>query len=381
MVMVYQFGFIALVGAVFLSPLIILLSTLCFFPIEWTIRHIVYFLAHSKIEALKKSGLVVIGITGSFGKSTTKSFINDILSIKFKTLSTPESVNTPLGISLITLKHLNKYHKFFIVEMGAYKRGEIAELCRIAPPDVAIITGISNQHLSLFGSQENIIKAKSEILENLSKDAVVLINQSSDFLPDFKRQVETKLQFYGTDETNKKFQGLKDLAQIPDFLKINIEPALFLGFLYEVERSKILDKLKMIKAKIKTQTGRSKTLVIDDSGTSNFKGIISALDYLNSLKYKNKVVIMPCVIELGGSSISLHELIGQKLATVVNLAIITTPDFVNSLKKGAGKSANIVFISETDKIIEKLKSLVGTETAILIQGKADPKIIDFLINK
>ena len=107
--------------------------------------------------------LTVIGITGSYGKTTVKEMLKTVLAKKYKVLSTPKSFNTLFGISQVIKEQLKPEHEIFIVEIGAYKIGEIAELCRMVKPKIGILTGITNQHLERFGSEENIIKAKFKI--------------------------------------------------------------------------------------------------------------------------------------------------------------------------------------------------------------------------
>lgn len=377
-------GFIPLLGTVFATPALILASIFCILPIEWTIRRLIYFMASQKVKKLEKDGLVVIGITGSYGKSTTKSFINQILSAEFKTLSTPGSVNTPFAISSIILKQLNLSHKFFIVEMGAYKRGEITELCNIASPDVAIVTGISNQHLALFGNQNNLIEAKSEILENLDKNSLVLINKSSEFLPKMEGKIRGKVIFYGTSQTDKKYHKFKDLTPVPDFLKLNLEPGLILAEQYKIGPNEFKDILKDIQTPetvVKIIKGRVGVSLIDDSRSSNFKGAIAALDYLESLKSKKKVVVMSCLIELGSVAVQNHQQIGKILEKVSDLAIITTDDFFESIKKGANQSEKIILLDKKEEIIGRLNEFLDPDSAVLIEGRIDPEILNFLKNK
>lgn len=380
--LISRLGSISLIATLFATAVLILASIICFIPIEWTIRYLVYFLASKKLKKLQKSGLIVIGITGSYGKSTTKSFINDILSTKFKTLSTPGSINTPFAISHIILKQLSPSHKFFIVEMGAYKRGEIAQLCHIAHPNISIITGISNQHLALFGSQENLIKTKSEILEGLSRDSLVLINKSSEFLPNIEKRPRGKIIFYGTDQTDKKYRKFKNLAPIPDFLKLNLEPGLILAELYKIDKNNLKRRLKTIslpKTVVNIRKSRKGVSIIDDSRSSNFKGVSEALDYLDSLKSKNKVVIMPCLIELGQEAKEIHREIGKRLREVANLAIITTDDFFQEIIEGSGTPDKIILLKDSQKILDKLKKVVRSDSIILMEGRVDPTIIDYYV--
>jgi UDP-N-acetylmuramoyl-tripeptide--D-alanyl-D-alanine ligase len=399
-------------SSLFLTPFIFLFSLLLIYPFEKIVRLIIYHLASKKIADLQKNfGLIVIGITGSYGKSTTKSFIDQILSITFKTLSTPKSVNTPLGISLLILSSLNKNYQFLIVEMGAYKIGEIKELCQIVHPQIGIITGISNQHLALFGNQANIIKAKSELIEALPKKGLIIINKQSVHSPlmpegrklkiiyykdSLKEQVtrveglpaarsfftstdgrETRDRIWSNDYGSKSYINQ---ASIPDFLKISLEPALILAKVYSIDEQKIKNALKKIKLPPKTmqeRKGYRGATIIDDSYNSNLEGTMAALDYLRKFNGK-KIVVMPCLIELGSDSQIIHQKIGEELTKTVDLAIITTADYFEAIKKGAGKNQKIICLPDPKKTIEFLSPIVEKNSIILIEGKVHASVIKFL---
>ena len=110
----------------------------------------------------------IIGITGSYGKTTTKHFLRDILSVRYRAYATPKSYNTLMGISLAINRDLADDYRceYFICEMGAYVEGEIERICQLTPPDIAIVTEVGPQHLERFGSLDNIRRAKYEIVKN-----------------------------------------------------------------------------------------------------------------------------------------------------------------------------------------------------------------------
>ena len=127
-------------------------------------------------KRLKFKNLLVIGITGSFGKTSTKEFLATILSEKFKVLKTREHQNSEVGMSQCILHELKQEHEIFVCEMGAYNKGGIKLLCDIAKPKIGILTGINEQHMATFGSQENIIKTKYELIESLPEDGIAFFN-------------------------------------------------------------------------------------------------------------------------------------------------------------------------------------------------------------
>ena len=213
---------VVLIMGLFLSPLIALASQALQFPLEQYMKARLRTQAHEKIQRLKEKGLRVIGITGSYGKTSTKHLLTHALGLSYNVITTPGSVNTPIAISKIILNQLTEEHEFFVVEMGAYKRGEIQQLVDIVDPNVGIITGISNQHIALFGSQENIIKGKSELLYGPSIRSI-FINKASEYRPLLPKGAKPTMLNASTYETFTK--GLT-LPHLPDSFKINIGVAL-----------------------------------------------------------------------------------------------------------------------------------------------------------
>ena len=154
----------------------IILGLYTIIPLEKYNKNKVVTISRNKILKLKSNKLKVIGITGSYGKTSTKVFTDQLLAQSYTSYATPKSYNTLWGIALpvhksgilntvqSTLNYLSEDIEYFLVEMGAYFYGEISTLCNAFPPDIVILTGISAVHLERFKTIENIIKAKSEIL-------------------------------------------------------------------------------------------------------------------------------------------------------------------------------------------------------------------------
>lgn len=122
---------------------------------------------------IKASRVKVIGITGSYGKTSTKFILTKMLSSRYRVLSTPRSHNTPVGIALAINNADLENYDIFIAEMGARHVGDIAELCELCPPDISVITGVCGQHMESFGTFANIVKAKGEILSRTKERAVI----------------------------------------------------------------------------------------------------------------------------------------------------------------------------------------------------------------
>src|SRR3989344_1619662 len=173
-------------------------STILLIPIDYPVKRYLISKAKKKVVGLR-SKLKIIGITGSYGKTTTKEVIASILAQKFKVLKTPENFNTPLGIARFILKGLSNDTEVLVVEMGAYRRGDIMELCGLTPPDIAVLTGINESHLERFGSLENTVKAKFEIVEALDSSGIAVLNADSDLvIKNYKRFFSGTPYFYAS---------------------------------------------------------------------------------------------------------------------------------------------------------------------------------------
>ncbi len=372
-------------GAIILlfSPMIILLSLWIFLPIELAIRHVMYKRAQSKIAVLKSRGLRVVGITGSYGKTTTKNFLKEILSTKFSVLASDKSINTPLGIAQTILKQLKESHEIFIVEMGAYKKGEITELCDIAMPDFAIVTGISNQHIELFGSQKNIIEAKSELPNSLKPHSITFINSSSEFHPKLLQSTlkTVRVVEYNPEKPPENYvKNVKDLS-IPDFLKGNLVPCIL--FAHELGISENLIKKGMdgvveVDKTMKPQSGYAGAEVIDDSRNSSETGTLAALEFLSHHKRTNRLVVMPCLIELGEKTHAVHTHIGETLNKYAFDVVLTTDDYYDSVKAGYGDPNKLRLITDPQKTISYLRQILDKEWVVLIEGKVNEEIVNFL---
>ena len=148
-------------------------ANLLIYPLERAINGAYLRSARKRIKTLR---LKVIGITGSYGKTSTKYILHGILSQKFNTLMTPDSYNTPMGVTKVIRGELTEKHEVFIVEMGAYRRGDIRELCELASPEIGILTAVGPQHLERFKRIENIAKTKYELIESLPPDGLAVFN-------------------------------------------------------------------------------------------------------------------------------------------------------------------------------------------------------------
>ncbi|MGD0248838.1 MAG: Mur ligase family protein, partial [Candidatus Limnocylindrales bacterium] len=155
------------------APFVAMAANLCLAPVQGSINLMYRVRARRKLQRLAP---MVVGITGSYGKTSTKYFAEALMESRFRVLKTRASFNTILGICRAVNEELGPEHEVLIVEMGAYRRGEIRDMARLTRPHIGVLTAIGPQHLERFGSLEKIERAKFELLEALPADGIAVIN-------------------------------------------------------------------------------------------------------------------------------------------------------------------------------------------------------------
>ena len=309
---------------------------------KYTLEKYVYH--HFKSMAVKKlksmPNLKVIGITGSYGKTSSKNILADILNIKYATLPTPRNLNTPYGLIITINNHLDKFTDIFIAEMGAYVRGEIKELCDLVHPKYGILTRIGTAHLESFGSEENIQKTKFELIESLPVDGIGVLNKDDPKQVSYKLKNKCKILWIGIDNKdvdvyatdikcsnvgttfNVIFKGDKKKYEFETKLLgkhnvYNILAGLALGREFDISITKLQQAVRNVKP-VEHRLELKKMgyfYQIDDAYNSNPVGAKSALEVL-SMMPGLKVVVTPGMIELGDKEEELNKEFGKQIATI-----------------------------------------------------------------
>ena len=383
------------------------------FFVGW--RNTILAKAKAKLEKIKKlNNITVIVITGSYGKTSTKEFLATILSQKYNVLKTKEHQNSEIGIANCILKELSaeggpvsggKPYKFFIAEVGAYNRGKVDEVCSIIKPKIGIVTGVNEQHLSLFGSMKNLLSAEGgeELANSLPKDGLLIVNGNNKYCLSLHRKIKTpkdeNRRIYCQDnkevdadvwaeniEVSKNgvsFVVITKDHQMAHFdvnvlgthniqnLLGAILTAKELGMSIE-EIANACKKIQQEQAGMVLSRGKHGIEIIDSSYSANPDGVLADLDYL-SVFPKKKIVVMPCLIELGKKSAEIHKNIGKKIAEVCDLAIITSKDRFNDIKKGAVEAGmnekDILLCDKPEEIYSIITLFCKSGDAVLLEGR------------
>lgn len=285
-----------------------------------------------KLPNIKK-----IALTGSSGKTTTKDLIADLAELIGPTVAPEGSFNNEIGLPLTILK-CNENTKILVSEMGARRIGNIKQLCEIVEPDISIILNIGTAHIEIFGSKENILKAKSEIISTLERNNIAILNKDDESFEKLNSLTQAKIITFGTQNadvyaTNIELDENGSASYDLNYNKQKAQVRLKIVGLHQVSNSlaaatalislgievdKIAQKLSssIAKSKLRMQIEKSNQgiEVINDTYNANPESVIAGLETLK-LKSQNRKTwaILGEMRELGAESKFYHELVAQKI--------------------------------------------------------------------
>ena len=368
-------------------------------PTEDKINMGFYKSAQAKIKKFKEEeGLKVLGITGSFGKTSVKFISDTILSEGLRVKNTPSSFNTPMGLSKIINNELERDREVFIAELGAKVPGEIHEVAELVQPDIGIITAIGPTHMHLFKTIENIQKTKYELIEDLPEDGIAIFNYDNDYVKPLADKTKKKTYRYGTkdfdkldvyadeikvNETGSEFVlNIKGVGEIKCSTRLlgvhNISNLLaaataahVLGLsLEEIQRG--ISKVETVEHRLSLIPSSNNTIVIDDAFNSNPVGFRAALDVLREFKDHRKIIITPGMVELGDMEEEENRKIGQVMADVLDFAILVgkkrTLPIYEGLKDKNFDEEKIYRVSSLDEATKVLAKISMAGDVVLFEN-------------
>ena len=283
------------------------------------------------------NNLKIVGITGSYGKTSSKNILADILNVKYNAFPTPKNLNTYNGLIMSINNHMDKFTDVFIAEMGAYVKGEIAGLCKLVKPKYGIITKIGTAHLESFGSEKNIEDGKFELIESLPADGIGVLNADDPKQLNHKLKNKVKIVWIGIENKNADVratnikctsEGTKfdvifkgDKKNYPFETKLlgshnvyNILAGIALGKEFGIDIEDLQKSVKSVKPiEHRLELKKiGKFYMIDDAYNSNPVGAKNAVDVL-SMMNGTKIVVTPGMIELGEKEDELNKEFGKQI--------------------------------------------------------------------
>jgi UDP-N-acetylmuramoyl-tripeptide--D-alanyl-D-alanine ligase len=378
------------------APLVLVGADLVMTPVQVAVN------ARFKRGAARKLSSIapaVIGVTGSFGKTSTKFAIASLLGEPSEVLATPGSFNTPLGLTRTINEHLKEHHRFLVAEMGAYKEGEIAELCDLVHPTIGVLTAIGPAHLDRFGSMDAIRRAKYEIVTSLPADGTAIMNVDDPEVRTLADRAENvQVIRYGIDPSGKPdvtATGIEVGSEGTSFtvtdtrdgdsvavstrllgrhsighVLAGIAAALVAGRRLS-EMVAPVSSLEPVEHRLQLIEGTGGITVIDDAFNSNPEGAAAALDVLESMPARRKIVVTPGIIELGPLQAQENERFGERAAEVADVVIVIAKVNRAAILAGARRvpdGAKVFAVNTLSEATAKFPELVGPGDVVLFEN-------------
>jgi UDP-N-acetylmuramoyl-tripeptide--D-alanyl-D-alanine ligase len=396
----YSASLIALLGALVTiqgAALVLIIANIVLIPVQRIINH---GFIRSAQRKLREVSPVVIGVAGSYGKTSTKYILQTILAERFQVLKTPQSYNTLMGLCRVINEQLQPQHEVFIAEMGAYRRGDVRELAELVAPKIGIITSIGPEHFERFKSMENIEATNYELIEALPHDGAAVFNNDINNcrkLADATKKV--KVLRYGLDLSQPGLNiwaedirtGAKGLsfslvtangarAQTTTILLgrhnvLNILGAacvaLEAGLTLE-EIARAIPKLEQVPHRLQLVPGSGGVTVIDDSYNSNPFGADEALNVLQKFEGGKRILVTPGMVELGTLEDKENEDLGAKAAGVCDYVFLVGAKQTQAIRRGLEREKfpqdRVLVVRSLAEVTQELGKIVKAGDVVLFEN-------------
>ncbi len=343
----------------------------------------------------RRSKILVIGITGSNGKTTTRKMTAAVVRRRFSTLESHGNFNNQIGLPL-TLLNLTSEHNCAVLEMGANHPGEIAYLAGICRPDIGVITNVGPAHLEGFGSLDGVALAKGELLDHMSLNGVAVLNAEDKRVVSMASRAPEKVLFYGTSKNAtirasdivEQKRGTSFTLELPDeqitiyvkipgsFMVLNALAAASVGYQLGLNAAEIKlaleNDFEPAQARMNILETQNGIHVIDDTYNANPGSMEEALKTLKSLREKHRsVFVAGDMLELGEHAPVLHEKIGRIAADIKVSRLYVAGSHAGNVADGAeaaGMSKENIFLGTKEQILSDLKSWLEEGDWVLIKG-------------
>lgn len=386
------------VVAIQLIPAILLLSNTLLSPLEKSIQRRYLNEARDKLLTLKPT---VIGITGSYGKTSTKNAVGDLLAATLgPTFITPKSYNTLMGVSRVIREQLQPAHRYAVFEMGAYQKGSIAKLCELTHPTCAIVTTIGVAHIERYpDGEEGIYEAKSELPRALPKDGILILNGDNSGCRRLAKEFATNQTYLfglsvgtlpldclasdiisesdGTRFTiswrGKKYSAKTFLKGETSILNLLAAFTLTCALGGDPEYTAVaLASVKPVKNRLEVRRSGD-ILIIDDAFNSNPVGFRDALRVLKDTPGKRKLLMTPGMVELGPRQYDENKKVVSEATAFIDIAIVVGETNRQALKDGLTESNiksgfQLIEVSSRDEAFTRLGEIQQKGDVLLIEN-------------
>lgn len=371
-----------------LSSVLVLASVYILKPVEKIIT--LYFINDAKRILASRPDLKIIGITGSYGKTSTKFILSTILSEKYSVLTPPASYNTTLGVVRVIREQLQPDDELFVCEMGSRHIGDIKEICDIVHPQNAIITSIGPQHLDTFGSIDGVKKGKFEIIQSLNGDSYGIFASSNDdiielydktsckkLIAGFRACDDIRAENIAVSSNGSSFDlifpdGTKKSCTTSLLGKHNISNILVsaaAAYVYGLTPDQIargISKITPVEHRLQI-VRKSPVTVIDDAFNSSPNGASAALDVLSQFENK-KIIITPGFVELGEFEDKYHLEFGKKIADCADMAILVGEKRTSKIFEGIDNKIEVKVVNSLFDATALLNTIAKDGDVVLFEN-------------
>ena len=387
-------------GIVLLTAVIILSvfpELLCFISL-FALKPIEKMIAKHYINDAKKIlssvyGIKVIGITGSFGKTSTKYILSRILSEKYNVLHTPESFNTPMGVVRTIREKMKADTEIFVCEMGAKNVGDIKEICDIVHPDLGLITSVGAQHLETFKSLDNVFKTKFELYDAVShKGGKVFANGENEIISQKANEdvilysLSEGKKYYAENISAGRFGASFDIVLGDEKVSVstkllgrhnilNIVGAAAVAHSLGVSAEDIafaISRLAPTEHRLEMKTSTQGSLLIDDAYNANPEGCLEAVNVLGSFDGMTRVIITPGLVELGDKEFECNKALGKAAANVCDKIIFVgqkrSEPLVEGVRETDFNTENMYIASSFMEAMEIYSSFADSNSVVLLEN-------------
>lgn len=361
-------------------------------PIEYLIKKYYENQARSILNSMNY--LLKIGITGSYGKTSTKNIVNDIISEEKFTLITPASYNTPMGITRTIREMLKPIHEVFVCEMGADKIGDISYLMDFVKPQYGVVTSIGPQHLNTFKLIDNIVNEKMQEIEMLPSDGVGFINIDNEYIKKYKIKNKCKIVTVGI-ENKKADYSAKDIVYSKNGSKFtvningkdykfttdllgqhnitNILIGIAIALQMNVDIKKIVKNVKNVRQvehRLQVKKINDYTF-IDDAFNSNPVGSKMAVDVLSMMPGK-RVIVTPGMIDLGEKQDKINKDFGKYMLDKLDYVLLVgekqSKPIYDGLKEVGFDLSHVLVFDNVKQAFEYVYKNFSTRDTILLEN-------------
>ena len=338
-----------------LLPCVVALAALLALPIEKTINRMYMRDAQRRMDA--QQGLIRIGITGSYGKTSVKNILYTILSQKYNVLSTPASFNTPMGLTRVIRERLEPAHQIFLAEMGARHRQDIKELTDFIHPTIGVLTSVGPQHLDTFKTLQNIIDTKYDLIRALPADGLAVFSDDGGICAELydktqgvpKRIVNRQGGDAWAEEIQVTAQGSSFKLCFSDGEKVSCQTRMLgshnisnillacavarhLG-LSAAQIQRGIGQLQPVEHRLQLLPSAGGVTVIDDAFNSNPSGARAALDVLSRFPGR-RIIVTPGMVELGEKEAEFNREFGREMASAADVCVLIGRRHTQPIQEG-----------------------------------------------